>query len=66
MYDDDLIKTVREAELMCISINNALLAGVKHYRKSDGKLLETAKDIIFALLTERDVFIQLPTKDDEE
>ena len=49
MYDDKEIEAVDKAMTLITEVEGALQNGVKHYRKSDGKLLTTTKDIILAL-----------------
>ena len=39
-------------------IDRALRSGTKHYRKSDGKLLLTAKEILRVLVDEKEIIFE--------
>jgi len=49
-----------KAELLIRTFTKGLSDGVRHYRKSDGALLETAESIIRALQAEGEVTIIFP------
>ena len=62
MYDDKEVELNAKAVILLKSIQAALSNGTKHYRKSDNKLLETAKEIIEALLEEKEIIFKPPVK----
>lgn len=47
-----------EALLVIEEITSALRRGTRHYRKSDNKLLTTAKEIIEALMLEGEIIFE--------
>ena len=57
-YDDKEIEIVDNALLLIQSVRVALAGGTKHYRKSDGALLTTEKEIIQALNDELEIIIE--------
>jgi len=61
MYDDKEIEIEDKTIVLIVSIQTALDAGAKHYRKSDNKLLKTAKEIIEALIKEKEIILVTPT-----
>lgn len=50
--------TITNAILLIPEVRSALANGTKHYRKSDGELLTTDKDIIKALLEEGKIIFE--------
>lgn len=53
------VVSVREKAMILITeVNNALTDGTKHYRKSDGILLTSTKDILFALKDEGEIIFE--------
>ena len=60
MYDDKEVEINAKAVIFLKSIQAALSDGLKHYRKSDDKLLETPKEILEALLTEGRILLVKP------
>lgn len=52
MYDDSQIEATDKALLLIAEIELALKRGTKHYRASNGELLETPRAILEALLEE--------------
>ena len=51
---------IERARLMLHDIKQALAEGTKHYRISDGQLLETPAEILTTLLAEEVIRLQLP------
>ena len=49
---------LRNALILLAEVRLALNNGTKHYRKSDGKILETDEDIIKTLLDEGEIIIE--------
>jgi mannose-6-phosphate isomerase-like protein (cupin superfamily) len=49
-----------KARLLIHDIDAELKAGTKHYRLSDGQLLATPKDIIYALENDGSVRLEFP------
>jgi len=65
MYDDDKIMAEDNAIILLIAVRNALSKGVKHFRKSDNKLLETDTEILTSLLKEGSIYLE-GLEDEEE
>jgi len=52
MYDDKNIEAYDEARILIAEVRQALNNGTKHFRASDGKLLQTDIEILQALINE--------------
>jgi len=64
MYDSKEIETYNNALLLIAEIKMALARGTKHFRVSDGKLLETLHEILDALKSEGEIQFK-PRKEEQ-
>lgn len=58
MYNSKETETIDKAHLIIAEINRALSNGTKHFRKSDGKFLETPAEILRALADEGELVFE--------
>lgn len=58
MYDDKNIEIQDKALVLIAEVRRALNNGAKHFRKSDGMLLETDKVILRALIDEGEIIFE--------
>lgn len=62
MYDDKTIEVQDKAIALILGVRQALNNGTKHYRKSDGGLLSTEREILQALVVEGEIILEPITK----
>lgn len=56
------LSKVETARIFYHCIEDEIVAGTKHYRESDGKLLKTAREVMEALVDEGSVRMEPLTK----
>ena len=58
MYDDENIEIQDKAACLIYEIRRALNNGTKHFRKSNGTILQTDIEIIQALIDEGEIIFE--------
>jgi len=59
MYNDKEVELYDNAMTLVLEIRRALANGIKHYRKSDMMLLKTDREIIKALIDEKEIIFEI-------
>jgi len=59
MYNDKEVELYDNAMTLILEIRRALANGIKHYRKSDMMLLKTDREIIKALIDEKEIIFEI-------
>jgi len=59
MYNDKEVELYDNAMTLILEIRRALANDIKHYRKSDMMLLKTDREIIEALIDEKEIIFEI-------